>query len=260
MSLCAYFSFPFSSFLIRTGWRSTDASGPVAVFVCLLAQPRLLLAKYGLLPEVFGRVDPLTENLWSGTLISGTAMTLIAAAVPFDYLDSLISADILVAFSISDSCLVLMRQESIADKPFLLYQYLLSFHALSFTSGLLLTYFWQGPLGILCCAMFCLATFVTVIQMAIECPLCSIYCGVCMHQSLLVIISRLVVHEWITIDVLLAGPAWNLVLRHVLLGDVCNSDSDGNRVSSMLDILWCVHAPKLTCYHFTPCRSRVDYY
>jgi APA family basic amino acid/polyamine antiporter len=47
-------------------------------------------------------------------------MTLIAAAVPFDYLDSLISAGILVAFPISDSCVVLMRQESPADKPFLL--------------------------------------------------------------------------------------------------------------------------------------------
>jgi hypothetical protein len=48
-------------------------------------------------------------------------MTLIAAAVPFDYLDSLVvSAGILVAFSISDSCVVLMRQESPADKPFLL--------------------------------------------------------------------------------------------------------------------------------------------
>jgi amino acid transporter len=216
MSLCAYFSFPFSSFLIRTGWRSTDASGPVAVFVCLLAQPRLLLAKYGLLPEVFGRVDPLTENLWSGTLISGTAMTLIAAAVPFDYLDSLISADILVAFSISDSCLVLMRQESIADKPFLLYQYLLSFHALSFTSGLLLTYFWQGPLGILCCAMFCLATFVTVIQMAIECPPCSIYCGV--HAPKL---TELVLQSGVPLSSDSIKSAFKVPMVSTMLGSVC---------------------------------------
>jgi APA family basic amino acid/polyamine antiporter len=38
---------------------------PVVVLVCLLAQPRLLLAMAddGLLPDVFGRVDPLTGNL-----------------------------------------------------------------------------------------------------------------------------------------------------------------------------------------------------
>ena len=153
---------------------------PVVVLVCLLAQPRLqfAMAEDGLLPEVFGRIDPVTGNLWSGTLISGIAMTLIAAVVPFDYLDSLISAGILVAFSISDSCVILMRHESPAGKPFLLEQYLLSFHALSFTSGLLLTYCWQGTLGILCCVMFCLATLLTAIQIAIKCPSCSVYGGV----------------------------------------------------------------------------------
>jgi hypothetical protein len=57
--------------------------------------------------------------------------------------------------------------------------------------------------------------------------------------AVFVVISRLAVHEWITIGVLLAAPAWNLVLRHVLLGDVCNSDSDGNQVSSMLGIWLC---------------------
>jgi len=153
---------------------------PVVVLVCLLAQPRLQFAMTadGLLPEVFGRIDPATGNLRSGTLISGVAMTLIAAVIPFDYLDGLISAGILVAFSISDSCVILMRQESPPDKPQLLGRLLLSFHALSFLSGLLLTYFWQGPFGGFCCGLSCMATLATVIQIAVKCPSCMVYGGI----------------------------------------------------------------------------------
>lgn len=153
---------------------------PVVVLVCLLAQPRLqfAMAEDGLLPQVFGRIDPVTGNLWSGTLISGVVMTLVAAVVPFDYLDSLISAGILVAFSISDSCVILMRRESPPDKPFLLERLLMLFHVLSFVAGLLLTYCWRGPFGRVCCGLSCVATIGTVIRIAVKCPTCLAYGGI----------------------------------------------------------------------------------
>lgn len=67
------------------------------------------------------------------------------------------------------------------DKPFLLERLLVSFHALSLFSGLLLTYFWQSALGGLCCGLSCMATLVTVIQISAKCPPCAVYGGV--HNS-----------------------------------------------------------------------------
>lgn len=84
---------------------------PVVVVISLLAQPRLFysMAQDGLLPSIFGTVNPKTGNLVAGTIISGIGMTLIATFVPFTYLDDLISAGILVAFTLTNSCLVLLR-------------------------------------------------------------------------------------------------------------------------------------------------------
>jgi basic amino acid/polyamine antiporter, APA family len=65
----------------------------------------------GLLPACFGRVNA-HGNVWHGTLIAGVAMTTIATLVPFTYINDLISAGILVAFSLTNSCLVLLRLES----------------------------------------------------------------------------------------------------------------------------------------------------
>lgn len=86
---------------------------PVVVLISLMAQPRLqyALVQDGLLPRIFGNVDD-RGNLTSGTWVAGSIMSVVAGCVPFSYLDDLISAGILVAFCMTNSCLVLMRCDS----------------------------------------------------------------------------------------------------------------------------------------------------
>jgi amino acid transporter len=117
---------------------------PVVVLISLMAQPRLLLSMSvdGLLPRAFGSVN-VHGNLFCGTLISGVAMTTIATLVPFTYLDDLISAGILVAFSMTNSCLVLLRCQSPSDHPGLLERLLLLYNALCFLTSMLWSHTWS---------------------------------------------------------------------------------------------------------------------
>jgi amino acid transporter len=83
---------------------------PVVVVCCLLPQPRLTysMALDGLLPKLFCEVD-LKGSLHSGTAFAGCVMILVATFCPFTYLDDLISGGILLAFCMTNSCLVLFR-------------------------------------------------------------------------------------------------------------------------------------------------------
>jgi len=104
---------------------------PVVVVITLMAQPRLFLAlaRDGLMPNLFARVDE-RGNLFWGALVSGVVMTTVATFVPFNYLDDLISSGILVAFCMTDSCLILMRHESPVHRPNLLSRSLISYNIL----------------------------------------------------------------------------------------------------------------------------------
>ena len=119
---------------------------PVVVLISLMAQPRLqlALAKDGLLPEIFARIDE-TGNLRWGCILSGIPMTLIAAFVPFTYLDDLISVGILVAFCMTNTSLILLRCEVPVDKPNLLHASLGLFHIISFIGGV--SCHWDSILG-----------------------------------------------------------------------------------------------------------------
>jgi len=114
---------------------------PLVVLVTIMAQPRLQYAMSidGILPPVFAKVDA-TGNLWHGTLISGTIMIVIATFVPFVYLDDLISAGILVAFSMTDTSVILLRHHNPSDNPHLLEKLLGIFHTVSFVTSLALGY------------------------------------------------------------------------------------------------------------------------
>lgn len=83
---------------------------PITTFIGFLAQPRVqyAMAKDGLLPHVFARVDS-NGNLFHGTLLCGLAVTLIAVLVPFQVLWNFISLGILVAFNLTNSSLLLVR-------------------------------------------------------------------------------------------------------------------------------------------------------
>ena len=107
---------------------------PLVVLVSFLTQPRLLyaMAHDGLMPKVFGEIDK-NGNLTKGILISGTLMILIAIFVPFSYLNSMISAGVLLSFNLSNSALIIIRRGSTTsgDKWHPLTWYLLLFHAIA---------------------------------------------------------------------------------------------------------------------------------
>jgi APA family basic amino acid/polyamine antiporter len=143
---------------------------PVVVLISLMAQPRLqlALANDGLLPAIFGRVDA-SGNLRMGTLISGSAMTLIATCVPFQYLDDLISAGILVAFSMTNACLILMRCDSPIHRPHFLINGLLVYSFLCFMTGLLMSHT-DSLVGTALSIIFLVATAGTAFCISFMCP------------------------------------------------------------------------------------------
>lgn len=121
------------------------ATLPVVVLISLLAQPRLTfaMAKDGILPSAI--FAPLDENgdgsLYNGTLIAGVIMTVVAAFVPFTYLDDLISCGILVAFSMTNSALILFRctpetSSGHGENSSQLPRFLIIYHALCFVSAM----------------------------------------------------------------------------------------------------------------------------
>jgi APA family basic amino acid/polyamine antiporter len=121
---------------------------PVVVLISLMAQPRLqyALAKDGLLPQVFARLDD-QGNLRAGTWIAGTVMSIVAGCVPFSFLDDLISAGILVSFCMTNTCLILMRCES--PSPTLLPRGMVLYNFLCFVTTLSLSHGTFFPLSML---------------------------------------------------------------------------------------------------------------
>eukprot|EP00968_Pinguiococcus_pyrenoidosus_P013977 scaffold1272_cov250-Pinguiococcus_pyrenoidosus.AAC.69 len=85
---------------------------PLVVLVSLLPQVRLqfAMAEDGLMPAILSKVDE-HGNLFMNIFISGTIATLIALFVPFLYLDSMISAGVLIAFNLTNISLVVVRRE-----------------------------------------------------------------------------------------------------------------------------------------------------
>lgn len=83
---------------------------PVVVLIAFLAQPRLqyAMAEDGLLPKVFSQLDD-NGNLRNGILIGGFFCTLLTLFVPFDNLNDLCSAGVLLSFSLSNASLIMLR-------------------------------------------------------------------------------------------------------------------------------------------------------
>lgn len=152
---------------------------PVVVLISLMAQPRLqhALAKDGLLPSVFGAVDA-TGNLRAGTMLSGGAMTLIATFVPFGMLDDLISAGILLAFSMTNASLILLRLESPPVHPNLLFKLLLLYNGLCFLTSMVLSHLQSISIAV----VFGMMTLLTAIYLWCVCPK-SITFGGSIHRS-----------------------------------------------------------------------------
>ncbi|KAL7442820.1 hypothetical protein ACHAXH_009528 [Discostella pseudostelligera] len=94
---------------------------PLVILVALMVQPcwTFVLACNGLMPLWFGQVDN-SGNMWNGTLFAGVLMTIciLCSATIFQRF-------LRLAFSMTNSSLILLRYESPDDFPGLLEKLLL---------------------------------------------------------------------------------------------------------------------------------------
>lgn len=100
---------------------------PLVVLMSIQAQTRLLFAmsKDGILPKLFGKFtfakkrkspccgkegkEDTIGNLTQNVQVCGVVLVILAIFVPFQYLDSLVSAGALLLFSLTDCCLLMIR-------------------------------------------------------------------------------------------------------------------------------------------------------
>jgi len=85
------------------------------VLVSFLAQPHLqaALARDGLLPAAFA-VEDARGVLRTNLLVTGVALSLVAAAVPFAQLNDLINAGVLLSLNMTNACVMLLRRRTAA--------------------------------------------------------------------------------------------------------------------------------------------------
>jgi amino acid transporter len=125
------------------------------------------------------------HNLTGGTMFAGVAMTIIASLVPFSYLDDLISSGILVAFSMANSCLILLRCEprrhnnsnyatsSLADIQQIKLKcdgYVLVYNFISFVTSILWTHSWDWPWQTFWATLSLLAWLASLLLIVYEYP------------------------------------------------------------------------------------------
>eukprot|EP00540_Astrosyne_radiata_P023203 CAMPEP_0116866954 /NCGR_PEP_ID=MMETSP0418-20121206/26348_1 /TAXON_ID=1158023 /ORGANISM="Astrosyne radiata, Strain 13vi08-1A" /LENGTH=246 /DNA_ID=CAMNT_0004502711 /DNA_START=161 /DNA_END=901 /DNA_ORIENTATION=- len=135
------------------------------------------MARDGLMPSAFARVDT-DGNLRFGALTSGIGMICLASFLPFHYFNDLISGGMLVAYSMTNCCVVMLRCESPATRPHLLLRLLFAFNILSFIMGLV---FKLGSLTLnIVSAVILLGVFV---YMRWQCPLSNNWGGSVLRQE-----------------------------------------------------------------------------
>ncbi|WDS36655.1 amino acid permease [Pseudoxanthomonas sp.] len=91
------------------------------VLVMIIGQPRIfmIMARDGLLPEVFTRIHPKYRTPHINTVITGIGIALLAAVFPLDILGELTSMGTLIAFAaVCGGVLILRRTQPDLPRPF----------------------------------------------------------------------------------------------------------------------------------------------
>jgi APA family basic amino acid/polyamine antiporter len=91
------------------------------VLVMIIGQPRIfmIMARDGLLPEVFTRIHPKYRTPHINTVITGVGIALLAALFPLDVLGELTSMGTLIAFAaVCAGVLILRRTQPDLPRPF----------------------------------------------------------------------------------------------------------------------------------------------
>ena len=151
---------------------------PVVVLISVILQPRLqyALARDELLPPIFCEVDQ-KGNLRKGVLFAGGLMTLIATFVPFEDLDDFVSAGILVAFTVTNSSLIVMRRQSPTYRPRLLGQLLAIFNVVSLGMTIAFVHAWKLQWGKIFALLLTTATALSWALIKFLCPPTAVFGG-----------------------------------------------------------------------------------
>ena len=91
------------------------------VLVMIIGQPRIfmIMARDGLLPQVFTRIHPVYRTPHVNTVITGIGIALLAAVFPLDVLGELTSMGTLIAFAaVCAGVLILRRTQPDLPRPF----------------------------------------------------------------------------------------------------------------------------------------------
>jgi APA family basic amino acid/polyamine antiporter len=100
---------PWFSVLIKVG----SIAGLTSVMLVLLyGQTRVLMAmaQDGLIPPLFGRVDPRSAAPVQGTLVAGGLLAVVAALLPIELIGDLVSLGTATAFALVCVCLLRIRR------------------------------------------------------------------------------------------------------------------------------------------------------
>jgi basic amino acid/polyamine antiporter, APA family len=110
---------PWAQLLISVGAVAGITS---VLLVMMLSQPRIFLAmaRDGLLPRgFFGAVHPKFRTPWKSTILTGVAVSIMAAFLPLRILAELVNIGTLLAFVIVCAAVLIMRRtHPEAERPF----------------------------------------------------------------------------------------------------------------------------------------------
>ena len=104
-------------------------------------------------------------------------MTLFATFIPFSDLDDFVSAGILVAFTVTNCSLVIMRRQSPESNPNLLPKLLALFNLFSFLTCITVSHGLHLPIGWVFAILLGLTSIMLARKMAIQCPPTSSFGG-----------------------------------------------------------------------------------
>ncbi|KAL7554915.1 hypothetical protein ACHAWF_018471 [Thalassiosira exigua] len=168
---------------------------PVVVLISVVIQPRLqyALANDGLLPQMFCEIDS-TGNPKKGALFAGACMTIFATFIPFADLGDFVStggdmglhvfsqrkdpsSEILIAFTVTNCSLVLMRRQSPDSSPSLLPRLLAGFNIFAFLTCMVISHGLQSPAGWILAALLSSVTITIATKISWQCPPTSSFGG-----------------------------------------------------------------------------------
>lgn len=109
------------------------------------------------------------SSLNDTSLLAGVLMTIFATFVPFSYLDDFVSAGILLAFTVTNCSLVIMRRKSPESQPNLLRNLLVWYNLCALLTCLTMSHL-NAPHGWILALLFGSLALIIATKMARQCP------------------------------------------------------------------------------------------